>query len=74
MRIWAYEGSRDNLLFDEFIPKESEKESKKKMQTLYERFYEGYVPKEAYALAHSRPAETDCIPQELVNNLGSLTV
>lgn len=69
MRIWAYEGSRDNLLFDEFIPKESEKESKKKMQTLYERFYEGYVPKEAYALAHSRPAETDCIPQELVNNL-----
>ncbi len=71
VRIYCYEKTPENLLFDEFISDEEWEESREKVQGLYERFYEGLVPKETYALRHDRMAKK-CIPQELVDELTSV--
>lgn len=71
VRIIATDYDTDTILFDEFISAEEWEESAWKVQALYERFYDGYVPEETYGLRHSYWSGKEYIPGELVEKIAA---
>lgn len=73
-RIWAYEDTPDQILFDEtFSSEEWEQEEHGRVCLLYGQFYEGMVPQEVYAERHKMEGEQK-IPQELVDEIAGMIV
>lgn len=71
-RVWAYEDTPDQLLFDEtFSWEEWEQEEQGRVRLLYEQFYDGMVPQEIYAEMHRMEGEPK-IPQELLDEIAGL--
>lgn len=71
VRITCYEEGRENPLFCEFIGAGEWAESAEHVQRLYETFYDGLAPREAYALCHVRKGEREYIPQALADGLAA---
>lgn len=69
IRIWAYEGTPDKVLFDETFSKEEWKKDSETVKMLYEQFYAGVVPAEAFYLLHEDNAGQQYIPQELLDKI-----
>lgn len=73
-RVWAYEDTPDQLLFDEtFSLEEWEQEEQGRVCLLYGQFYEGMVPQEVYADSHRMEGEQK-IPQELLDEIADMIV
>ena len=71
-RVWAYEDTPDQLLFDEtFSLEEWEREEQGRVRLLYEQFYDGMVPREIYAEMHRMEGEPK-IPQELLDEIAGM--
>ena len=69
LRVWAYEGTPDKLLFDEtFSLEEWEQEEQGRVRLLYEQFYDGMAPKELYAKEHRMEGERK-LPQEFLDEI-----
>ncbi|MDE7427673.1 MAG: hypothetical protein K2N00_00115, partial [Lachnospiraceae bacterium] len=72
LRVWAYEDTPDQLLFDEtFSLEEWEQEEQGRVRLLYEQFYDGMVPREIYAETHRMEAEPK-IPQEFLDEIAGM--
>lgn len=72
LRVWAYEDTPDQLLFDEtFSLEEWEQEEQGRVRLLYGQFYEGMVPQEVYADRHRMEGERK-IPQELLDEIAGM--
>lgn len=69
VQITCYETGRAKALFSEFIRAEEWGQSAERVQRLYETFYDGLAPGEAYALRHVRKGEQEYIPQALADGL-----
>lgn len=69
VRITCYEAGREGTLFSEFIHAGEWDQSAERVQRLYETFYDGLAPMEAYALCHVRKGEREYIPQALEDGL-----
>ena len=71
VRIVATDHEEDVILFDELVNADEWEESGGKVQALYERFYDGYVPKETYGLRHSYWSGEEYVPKGLVEKIGA---
>ena len=70
VQITCCEAGSDEPLFSEWIRAEEWAESAERVQRLYEAFYDGLAPKEAYALRHVRRYDAqEYIPQKLADGL-----
>lgn len=73
VRVYAYEGDAGCVLFDETFDRKLWEEDESVVRPLYEQFYEGLAPKEAWGVNHSMPMETEAgephIPQEFLDIL-----
>lgn len=69
VRLSATEEDSGNILWEQTFDREAWELHPEILRLLYERFYEGVVPPEAYALAHEMEAEQKYIDQELVDRL-----
>lgn len=74
--VYAYEGDAGSLLFDETFKRELWEADGSVVRPLYERFYDGLVPKEeawernhSYSAAAESEAGEPCIPQEFLDIL-----
>lgn len=65
--LTAQEG--ETVLFEVTVNKEEWKQDENLLKGYYEQFYEGYVPNEAYHLAHEAAGDKEYIPQGLVEIL-----
>lgn len=71
-RVWAYEDTPNQLLFDEtFSLDEWEQEEQGRVRLLYEQFYDGMVPREIYAEMHRMVGEPK-IPQEFLDEIAGM--
>lgn len=71
LRVYAYEEDTGSVLFDETFDRELWEEDESVGRPLYEQFFDGLVPAEAWGKNHSleeEPGET-YIPQELLDIL-----
>lgn len=71
VQILAVDSKTNHILVDEFISDEKWKESAGRLQAMYESFYDGMAPKEAYGLRHLYQSPQKYIPKELVTEITS---
>lgn len=70
IRVWAYEDTPEQLLFDEtFSRKEWEQEEQGRVLQLYRQFYDGMVPEAAYGVEHRLEGGKVYIPQGLLDEI-----
>lgn len=73
MRLFAYEGTPERVLFDEtFSMEEWEREEQGRVRTLYGQFYDGMAPEELYAEKHRLEGDGKYIPQKCLDEIASL--
>lgn len=70
VRVWAYEDTPEQLLFDEtFSLREWEQEEQGRVLQLYRRFYDGMVPETVYGVEHRLEGGKTYIPQGLLDEI-----
>lgn len=69
VRLYASEEDSETILWEQTFDRETWELHPEILRPLYEQFYEGLVPPEAYSLAHEMEAEQKYIDQELVDKL-----
>lgn len=70
IRLYAYEGSPTNLMFDEeFTIEQWEQEEQGRVRSLYEQFYDNMAPEELYGVYHVREPAAESVPQALLEEL-----